>query len=371
MFLNNIKHNISFAFLSTLSIILIFLITYFEYGLNYSLLFVIGITLGLTFIATSFGFASGWTYFFKYMDSSSIIKQFMLIGLTSLFIIPTVHLFESYSPTIAPISISLLIGSFIFGIGMQLSNGCASGTLFSVGNGNTKMMIVLIFFIIGSFIGSLILPIVINFGSIKPVIIGSNFNLINKLLLNISILIAIAFIFFKISNRKIIINIKDILAIIVISLLCLMCLLLSGYTWGITFGLTVWGGKLWSLIGGDIYSFTFWNWSRPSQALQNSLLSEVSSLMNIGMILGSLTYVIVSKKIILSYKFNLQIIFSSIAGGLLMGIGARLAFGCNIGAFLGGISSGSLHGLVWFLFAFCGGWVGFKFRNYFNLNKDL
>ena len=235
---------------------------------------------------------------------------------------------------------------------MQLSNGCASGTLFSVGNGNTKMMIVLLFFIIGSFIGSLILPIVINFGSIKPVIIGSNFNLINKLLLNISILIAIAFIFFKISNRKIIINIKDILAIIVISLLCLMCLLLSGYTWGITFGLTVWGGKLWSLIGGDIYSFTFWNWSRPSQALQNSLLSEVSSLMNIGMILGSLTYVIVSKKIILPYKFNLKIIFSSIAGGLLMGIGARLAFGCNIGAFLGGISSGSLHGWVWFLLLF-------------------
>ena len=58
----------------------------------------------------------------------------------------------------------------------------------------------------------------------------------------------------------------------------------------------------------------------------------------------------------------------SVIGGLLMGIGARLAFGCNIGAFLGGISSGSLHGWVWFVFAFFGGWVGFKINNYLKLN---
>ena len=51
-----------------------------------------------------------------------------------------------------------------------------------------------------------------------------------------------------------------------------------------------------------------------------------------------------------------------------MGTGARLAFGCNIGAFLGGISSGSLHGWIWFIFAFFGGWVGFKIKNYLNLN---
>jgi hypothetical protein len=34
-------------------------------------------------------------------------------------------------------------------------------------------------------------------------------------------------------------------------------------------------------------------------------------------------------------------------GGLLMGIGARLSSGCNVGAFIGGAASGSLHGLVW------------------------
>ena len=37
---------------------------------------------------------------------------------------------------------------------MQLGGGCASGTLFSVGGGSTRMLITLFFFIIGSVIGT-------------------------------------------------------------------------------------------------------------------------------------------------------------------------------------------------------------------------
>ncbi len=368
MIFQYIRQNISFAFLSFLSIILISIITFVEYGPDTFFLFVIGIILGITFVATSFGFSSGWANFFKSYDSSSIIKQLILIALTSFFIIPIVHIFDSYNPTIAPISISLLIGSFVFGIGMQLSNGCASGTLFTVGSGNLKMMIVLIFFIIGSFIGSLILPLVINIGSIKPILIGANYNLAYKLSLNLLIIIGVIFIFYKISTKKITISLIDLIAILIISIMCLLCLLFSGYTWGITFGFTIWGGKFWTLVGGDLSSFTFWNWSRPSEALKYSLLYEVSSLMNIGMILGSLSFALSTKKLIFEYNYNIKIIISSIIGGLLMGIGARLAFGCNIGAFLGGISSGSLHGWVWFIFAFIGGWIGFQIRNYFSKN---
>jgi hypothetical protein len=37
-----------------------------------------------------------------------------------------------------------------------------------------------------------------------------------------------------------------------------------------------------------------------------------------------------------------------------MGYGARLAFGCNIGGFLGGVVSGSLHGWWWLVFGYIG-----------------
>jgi uncharacterized membrane protein YedE/YeeE len=53
-----------------------------------------------------------------------------------------------------------------------------------------------------------------------------------------------------------------------------------------------------------------------------------------------------------------------------MGIGARLAFGCNIGALVGGISSGSLHGFVWFAAALPGTWLGLKLRPLFGLSRS-
>ena len=52
-------------------------------------------------------------------------------------------------------------------------------------------------------------------------------------------------------------------------------------------------------------------------------------------------------------------------GGFFMGFGARLAFGCNIGALFSGIASGSLHGWIWFLFAFIGTYFGVKLRRLF------
>ena len=59
---------------------------------------------------------------------------------------------------VAPLGVSLLVGSFMFGIGMQLGGGCASGTLYAVGGGRSVMFITLIFFIIGATIGAYHLP---------------------------------------------------------------------------------------------------------------------------------------------------------------------------------------------------------------------
>src|SRR5262249_58787858 len=54
-------------------------------------------------------------------------------------------------------------------------------------------------------------------------------------------------------------------------------------------------------------------------------------------------------------------------GGLLMGWGARLGFGCNIGAFVGGVASGSVHGWVWFAAALAGCSIGIRLRPWFGL----
>ena len=58
----------------------------------------------------------------------------------------------------------------------------------------------------------------------------------------------------------------------------------------------------------------------------------------------------------------------SVLGGLMLGYGARLAYGCNIGAFFSGVASTSLHGWVWILFAVIGNVVGVRLRPWFGLS---
>jgi uncharacterized membrane protein YedE/YeeE len=55
---------------------------------------------------------------------------------------------------IAPISIATGVGAFIFGIGMVIAGGCASGTLMRIGEGFWMQALSLFFFIVGSLWGA-------------------------------------------------------------------------------------------------------------------------------------------------------------------------------------------------------------------------
>ena len=57
-------------------------------------------------------------------------------------------------------------------------------------------------------------------------------------------------------------------------------------------------------------------------------------------------------------------------GGVLLGYGARIAYGCNIGAYFSGIASGSLHGWLWLVAAFAGNIAGTRLRPMFDLNVE-
>ncbi len=60
---------------------------------------------------------------------------------------------------------------------------------------------------------------------------------------------------------------------------------------------------------------------------------------------------------------------AALIGGLAMGYGARLAFGCNIGAFFSGVASTSLHGWLWIVCALAGTWIGVRLRPLFGLPR--
>lgn len=55
---------------------------------------------------------------------------------------------------VAPIGVHTAVGAFIFGIGMVISGGCASGTLMRVGEGFAMQMLSILFFVVGSVLGA-------------------------------------------------------------------------------------------------------------------------------------------------------------------------------------------------------------------------
>ena len=55
---------------------------------------------------------------------------------------------------VVPISLATVVGAFMFGVGMVIAGGCASGTLMRVGEGFQMQVTSLVFFIIGSLWGA-------------------------------------------------------------------------------------------------------------------------------------------------------------------------------------------------------------------------
>jgi hypothetical protein len=147
--------------------------------------------------------------------------------------------------------------------------------------------------------------------------------------------------------------------------LAALAFLLSGYPWGVTTGLTLWGAMGANALGLDLAWSTYWSSDGPRQDLAGPLLAQTSSLMDIGMILGATTSAAWRGRFRGQAWPSVRGLIGAAIGGLLMGIGARLAFGCNIGAMVGGIASGSLHGFLWFFAALPGCWLGIRLRPFF------
>ncbi len=61
-------------------------------------------------------------------------------------------------------------------------------------------------------------------------------------------------------------------------------------------------------------------------------------------VLGALLAAALAGRFAPNWRVPLRSAVAAVAGGLMLGYGARLAYGCNIGAYFSGIASGSLHG---------------------------
>lgn len=332
-------------------------------GLHGALLLALGTALGGVFLFAQYGFASVWR---RALETGSLIGlagHFWLAGLCALVFLAAPVFGLQAQPTLAPVSLSVVIGAFIFGIGMQLANGCGSGVLFHFGGGSGRMLFALPAFIVGSVLGSLLVPSALSWGSLGQIAIAGGLSDLVRWLINLAILFGLSAGLLIIARRRGEVFNKGLFgASILIAILCWAVFLQSGHPWGVTFGYTLWGAKLAQSVGVPMADFAFWQWAGPEQALRHSVLANTSSVMNIGMIIGAASLACLSGGMRKQTFPPRAQILAAVLGGLIMGVGARLSFGCNIGAFLAGTASGSLHGWLWFIMAMGGSWVGIKLR---------
>ena len=97
--------------------------------------------------------------------------------------------------------------------------------------------------------------------------------------------------------------------------------------------------------------------------LRGSLANDVTSVMDFGLMLGALCAAALAGRFAPEWRISTRALVTAVVGGLLLGYGARIAYGCNIGALFSGIASGSLHGWLWFAAALLGNAAGTRLRS--------
>ena len=86
--------------------------------------------------------------------------------------------------------------------------------------------------------------------------------------------------------------------------------------------------------------------------------------------LGAMLAALLASRFRPGWKVPARSLAGAVLGGLMLGYGARLAYGCNIGAYFSGIASGSLHGWLWLVAAFLGNIAGTSLRPMFDLSVE-
>jgi len=134
----------------------------------------------------------------------------------------------------------------------------------------------------------------------------------------------------------------------------------TGSPWGVTGVLANWGASIFELFGGSVENWHFFEIGNYSISMDYNLLNSPESMRNIGIVIGALISTLLASEFKFKKIKNIKQISGAILGGLLMGYGARIAFGCNIGALFSGIASLSLSGWIYGIFMFFGVIVGSK-----------
>lgn len=360
-------------------------------GPRQAALYVVGALLGVTLYHAAFGFTSAWRVFIADGRGEGLRAQMVMLAVGVALFFPVLAAGSLFGAPVkglvAPAGTSVVVGAFIFGIGMQLGGGCASGTLYTVGGGSTRMIVTLVAFIGGSLIGTAHMPFWTSLPQLAPISLVKSLGVAPALALNwvvFGLIFAVTVVVEKRRHGRLVAaHVQPdhtarwlhgpwplFAGGIALVLLNFATLALAGRPWGVTSAFALWGAKAATLAGIDVAGWTYWSAPANAATLNAPVIEDVTSVMDIGIVFGAMLAAALAGRYAPVWRVPLRSLVAAVVGGLLLGYGARLAYGCNIGAYFSGIVSGSLHGWLWLVAAFIGNVFGTRLRPWFGLEVE-
>lgn len=353
------------------------------------LLFLVGLSLGFVLFHSRFGFTSAWRQLVAVRQGKALRAHMLMLAVACTLFAPIlanqVALHDvPVVPSLSPISYGLFVGAFLFGVGMQLGGSCASGTLFAIGSGQSAILLTLVGFVAGATLGAFHLPWWNSLPAQDPISLTQFGGYTGAWAISLAVMALIVGVTYALGRRG---SVPPIAAppvatgparvvrgswplwvgALLLAGLNALTLWISGGAWGITFAFALWGSKILDAIGIDIHSWGFWQDPANLTKYNAGIFAEKTSVMDLGIIVGALVASALAGQWILHRRIPGKLAAGAIIGGIMMGYGARLAFGCNIGAYFGGIASFSLHGWLWGVMAIIGTVGGLALRPLFGL----
>ncbi len=363
-------------------------------GVRYLLGALTGGLAGFALYHASFGFTAAWRRMTRERRGRGLRAQMGLFAMTC----AVTYLLIGYEdltgwnmhPVVMPMGLASALGAFAFGIGMQIGGGCGSGTLFTTGGGSTRMLIVLAFFVLGSVWATRDIPGFWNqldentgIPNIGGTSLIREFGPIGAIAAIFAFCGGVWFLTRVIERRahggleatpptdSLVQGKWSLMAgAMALAAVGILCFVIFSRPWGVTAGFAVWGAKILDAAGVPVAEWAYWQGWRKN-VLEGSVFAHRTSLMNFGIVFGAMAAAALAGRFRPTLSLSARDVLTAVVGGLLMGYGARLSYGCNIGAYLGGIASGSMHGFWWLIWGFAGSLIGTRLRGALSMDPPL
>ena len=352
----------------------------------------LGLALGLVLFHSRFGFTSAWRQLVAVGQGRALRAQMLMLAVATVLFAPIlatgVGLFGT-SPTgyVSPLGTSVVLGAFLFAVGMQVGGACASGALYTVGSGHSAIVLTLGGFVLGSVLATWPFTFLTKTLPTGPSVslAASRLGYGGAVAVQLGVLAVLAGISLLVQRRRTPPPVAPVptargavrvlrgswplwVGSLALAVLNAAWLLVNGKPWGITSAFALWGAKAARAVGVPVQSWDYWGTPANATALNSPVLADPTTASDLGIIIGALLAASAAGTFLLHRRIPARIALGAVLGGIAMGFGARIAYGCNIGAYFGGIASFSLHGWFWAAAALVGTIAGLRLRPLFGLS---